>query len=383
MTKDTNVLVMIPGPTPVPESIRAEMARPIQAFGDPRFVQDYRELIDSLGAMMHCNGQAFPLAGTGTLAMEMAIANNTKKGDNVLLVSNGFFGDRFIDICTRKGLNVDVLSAEWGTCVTPEQIDAKLAEKDYALMTVTHVDTATAVVAPIEAIGKVAAKYPNTIYVVDGVAAEAAEYSNMETMNIDVLFTASQKAFGVCSGMFIVWASQKSLERRKSLGTIPEYYVDYEKWLPIMNDTSKYFATPAINLVWALKESVRLINEEGYENRCANHTKNAKAMAKAFEALGFTYLAQPDCRANTLSVLIYPEGVDDKKFRAAMLENGVVVAGSLAQYAGKSFRIGHMGYATKNDMITAISAVERSLAACGVAVEMGKGVGTYLAEMAK
>ena len=98
MNKNTDVLVMIPGPTPVVDSIRAEMARPIQAFGDPRFVADYRKLIDDLGVMMHCNGQAFPLAGTGTLAMEMAIANNTKRGDNVLIVSNGFFGDRFIDI---------------------------------------------------------------------------------------------------------------------------------------------------------------------------------------------------------------------------------------------------------------------------------------------
>lgn len=383
MNKNTDVLVMIPGPTPVVDSIRAEMARPIQAFGDPRFVADYRKLIDDLGAMMHCNGQAFPLAGTGTLAMEMAIANNTKKGDNVLIVSNGFFGDRFIDICERKGLNVDVVSAEWGDFVTAEQVEAKLNEKNYALMTVTHVDTATAVVAPIAEIGKVAAKHPETIYVVDGVAAEAAEYTNMEEMNIDVLFTASQKAFGVCSGMFIVWASKRSLERRKSLGTIPEYYVDYEKWMPVMTDTSKYFATPAINLVWAMNESVRIINEEGYETRCANHSKNAAAMAKACEAIGFKLLAKEGCRANTLSVLIYPEGVNDAQFRSAMLENGVVCAGALAQYAGKAFRLGHMGNTTKNEMVVALSAVERSLAACGVQVEMGKAVGTYLAEMAK
>ena len=276
-----------------------------------------------------------------------------------------------------------MISAEWGDFVTPAQIEAKLNEKSYALMTVTHVDTATAVVAPIAEIGKVAAKHPETIYVVDGVAAEAAEYTNMEEMNIDVLFTASQKAFGVCSGMFIVWASQRSLERRKTLGTIPEYYVDYEKWLPVMNDTSKYFATPAINLVWAMNESVRIINEEGYEARCEHHSKNAAAMAKAFEAIGFKLLAKEGCRANTLSVLIYPEGVNDAQFRAAMLENGVVCAGALAQYAGKAFRLGHMGNTTKNEMIVALSAMERSLAACGVPVEMGKAVGTYLAEMAK
>lgn len=112
MDKEKNVLVMIPGPTPVVDSVRAEMARPIQAFGDPRFVADYKKLIDDLGELFHCSGQTFPLAGTGTTAMEMAVSNVTKRGDNILIVSNGFFGDRFIEIAQRKGLNVDVLSAE-------------------------------------------------------------------------------------------------------------------------------------------------------------------------------------------------------------------------------------------------------------------------------
>ena len=380
---EKNVLVMIPGPTPVVESIRAQMARPIQAFGDPRFVADYKELITELGSLLNCSGMTFPLAGTGTLAMEMAIANTTKRGDNVLIVSNGFFGDRFIEICERKGLNVDVLSAEWGTIVTPEQIDKKLSEKDYAVVTVSHVDTSTAVVAPLADIGKVMAKHPNTLYIVDGVAATAGEYENVDEMGIDVLFTGSQKAFGVCSGMFVVWASKKALQRRKDLGTIPEYYVDFEKWIPIMENPAKYFATPAVNLVWAMLEATKIIKEEGLKARAERHTKNAAAMHKALESIGLRILADAGCRASTLSCVIYPEGVDDAKFRAAMLDEGVVIAGALGAYAGKAFRIGHMGNATENDMIVALSAVERSLKACGANVELGKAVGTYIAEMKK
>lgn len=380
---EKNVLVMIPGPTPVVESIRAQMARPIQAFGDPRFVADYKELITELGSLLNCSGMTFPLAGTGTLAMEMAIANTTKRGDNVLIVSNGFFGDRFIEICERKGLNVDVLGAEWGTVVTPEQIDKKLSEKDYAAVTVSHVDTSTAVVAPIAEIGKVMAKHPNTVYIVDGVAATAGEYENVDEMGIDVLFTGSQKAFGVCSGMFVVWASKKALQRRKDLGTIPEYYVDFEKWIPIMENPSKYFATPAVNLVWAMLEATKIVKEEGLKARADRHAKNAAAMHKALESIGLRILANAGCRASTLSCVIYPEGVDDAKFRAAMLDEGVVVAGALGAYAGKAFRIGHMGNATENDMIVALSAVERSLKACGANVELGKAVGTYIAEMKK
>ena len=375
---EKNVLVMIPGPTPVVDSIRAEMARDMQAFGDPRFVKDYKALIDQLGELFHCSGQAFPLAGTGTLAMEMAISNVTKRGDNVLIVSNGFFGDRFIEICERKGLNVDVLAAEWGTAVSPEEIDKKLAEKHYAAVTVTHVDTSTAVVAPIAAIGQVMAKYPDTMYIVDGVAATGAEYADVDGMNIDVMFTGSQKAFGVCPGMFILWAGKKALERRKSLGTIPEYYVDFEKWLPIMDNPAKYFATPAINLVWALKEATDIIAEEGLQARYERHKKNAQAVHKAVEAIGLTILAKPECRAVTLSDLIYPAGVDDAKFRAAMLDEGVVVAGALGAYAGKAFRLGHMGNITVNDMVWALGAVERALKACGADVKLGTAVGAYM-----
>ena len=379
--KKTHTLVMIPGPTPVVEPIRAEMAREIQAFGDPRFVADYKWLIDKLGELFNCSGQCFPLAGTGTLAMEMAIANVTKRGDNILICSNGFFGDRFIEIAERKGLNVDVISAEWGTTVSPEQVAKALEEKSYAAVTVSHVDTATGVVAPIEAIGEVLKKYPDTMYIVDGVAATGAEYADVDGYGIDILFPGSQKAFGVSSGMFILWASKAALERRESLGTIPEYFVDFKKWLPIMDNPAKYFATPAVNLVWAMKKATEIIEAEGLKARYERHVKNARAAQAAFEAMGFKILAQEGCRATTLTVAIYPEGVDDAKFRNMMFEEGVICAGALAQYAGKAFRLGHMGNIDKNDMVAAFGTVERCVKACGADVKLGTAVGTYLANM--
>lgn len=375
------VLVMIPGPTPVVESIRTEMGRPIQAFNDPRFVKDYKSVIDDLATMFNCRGKTFVLTGSGTLAMEMAIANTTKCGDNILIVSNGFFGDRFIDICKHKSLNIDVLSAEWGNYVTPEEIDKKLSEKNYAAMTVTHVDTSTGVVSPIAEIGKVVAKHPGVIYIVDSVAAAGGEYVNVGDMGIDILFTCSQKSFGVCPGILILWADKKALARRKELGTIPEYYIDFEKWIPIMDDPAKYFSTPSVNLIWALKESVAIIKEEGIKNRADRHRRNADAVVKAMESIGFRILAKPGCRTSTLSVAIYPEGVNDAKFRSIMMEEGVIVSGALGAYAGKAFRLGHMGNATENEIIVSLSAIERALKACGIAVEPGKAVGTYIAEI--
>ncbi len=373
-----DVLVMIPGPTPVIRPIQQEMSREIQAFGDPRFIADYRALIETLGQVFNCTGKTFALAGTGTLAMEMAIANSTRRGDAVLIISNGFFGDRFIDICERKGLEVDTIKAEWGDCVPAAEIAAKLQTKQYAAVTVTHVDTSTGVRAPIQEIGEIMRNYPNSIYIVDGVAATGGEYTDVDGMHIDLLFTGSQKAFGVCPGMFIVWASEKALARRKSLGVIPEYYIDFEKWLPVMDDPAKYFATPAINLVWALKKSTELIQQEGLLARYQRHEKNARALQTAFEVLGFQILAKPECRSVTLSNLLYPNCINDAAFRAAMLEEGVVVAGALAAYASRAFRVGHMGNITMNDMIRLLTAIERALNRCGHTVAYGSSVGAYM-----
>ena len=374
-------IVMIPGPTPVVRSIQDQMARETCAFGDSEFVKDYKEVIDGVRNLFQCDGQAFVLAGSGTMVMEMAIANSAKRGDNILVVSHGFFGDRFLDAIKRKGINVDVMQSEWGKVFSAEEIDKKLSEKDYAAVTVTHVDTATGAKADIESIGQMMKKHPGTIYIVDGVAASAGIDERMTDMNIDIILTGSQKAFGVAPGIAILCANQKSLARRKELGeTIPEFYVDYEKWLPIMNDPSKYFGTPPINLVWAMKESLRIINEEGIQNRYARHIKNAKAMRSALTALGFKILAEEGHQAETLSNVLYMDGVDDVTFRNLVQEEGIIVAGGLAAYAGKMFRIGHMGNVDTHDLVSSVAAIERTLYRIGIMKkeELGKGVAALL-----
>ena len=177
-------MVMIPGPTPVTKSIQDQMGREIQAFGDPRFVNDYKQLIDELGTLLNCSGITFPLAGTGTLAMEMSLSNVTKRGDNILIISHGYFGDRFAEIAERKGLKTDVMHSEWGKIVPVEDIESKLREKHYAAITVSHVDTSTGVLAPIAEIGDMMKRFPDTLFIVDGVAATGGEYTDVDRMNI-------------------------------------------------------------------------------------------------------------------------------------------------------------------------------------------------------
>ncbi|MDR2136679.1 MAG: alanine--glyoxylate aminotransferase family protein [Synergistaceae bacterium] len=373
----TPKLLMIPGPTPVVRSIQDQMARETVAFGDPGFVSDFKELVSDLKTLWRCDGEAFVVAGTGTMAMEMAVANVTRKDDNILICSHGFFGDRFIDICARKGLRVDVLKVPWGTVHTPEQIDAELSKKKYTALTVTHVDTSTGAIAPLQAIcDMLKTRHPEVLLIVDAVAA-AGGAESWSDWGIDVLFTCSQKAFGVAPGLAMLWASARAVEKRKALGTIPESYFDFERWIPVMQDPSKYWGTPAVNMIWALKEGLRIIKEEGLEERYARHVRQAGIFVSAMKALGFETAAAGKDRAPTLSIFFYPagSGLDDAAFRAKLAEEGVQSAGCLGDFAGKGFRLGHMGNIDKHVLVGTIASVERACVKCGCKIEPGKGLG--------
>ena len=373
----TKKLVMIPGPTPVVRSIQDQMGRETVAFGDPDFVSDFAEVVSDLKSLWKCSGEAFVVAGSGTLAMEMAIANVTKRGENVLVCSNGFFGDRFIDLCERKGLNVDVLQAKWGDSVTPESVLAQLALKEYQVVTVTHVETSTGVAAPVAEIARAVHENSPALFVVDGVAATGGVEETIDPMGIDVLLTCSHKAFGVAPGLAMVWAGKRAMEKRATLGRIPESYVDFDKWLPIMHNPAKYWGTPPINLIWALKESLRIMKEEGLEERYARHVRQGALVDAAMEAIGFTVAAKKPFRAPTLSVYLYPEGsgIDDARFRTVLADEGVQSAGCLGDFQGKGFRMGHMGNIDKHTLVSAVGAVERACVKCGYRIEFGKALG--------
>jgi aspartate aminotransferase-like enzyme len=381
----TKKLVMIPGPTPVVRSIQDQMGRETVAFGDPDFVADFAEVIGDLKTLWKCGGEAFVVAGSGTLAMEMAVANVAKRGENVLVCSNGFFGDRFIDLCERKGLNVDVLKARWGESITPENVAAQLARKDYQLVTVTHVETSTGVAAPVAEIARAVHETSSALLIVDGVAATGGVEETIDPMGIDILLTCSQKAFGVAPGLAMLWAGQRAMEKRATLGRIPESYVDFDKWLPIMHNPAKYWGTPPINLIWALKESLRIMKEEGLEERYARHARQGALVDAAMEAIGFTVAARKPYRAPTLSVYLYPEGsgIDDVQFRTVLADEGVQSAGCLGDFQGKGFRMGHMGNIDRHTLVSAVGAVERACFKCGYRIEFGKALGVLQEGLAR
>ncbi len=366
-------LLMIPGPSPVVPRILETLALPTVSHVGPDMARDLKEACENLKKIVFCdNGEPFIVAGAGTLSMEMAILNTAGPNDRVLVLSQGYFGERMAQICQTFGLAHDVLECAWGRAVTARELDRRLKAKDYNVVVCTHVDTATGACAPVEEYGQVLEK-TGSVFIVDGVCATGGIPERMEAWGIDVVLTAAQKCLGTPPGLAILVFSERAMEKRHGLASVPAYYSDILRWLPIMHDPSRYFSTPCVNEIRAFAEALRIVLEEGIEERFERHEAYGEAIRAGLGALGFSFFTDPSFLASTLSVVRYPDGVDDKAFRAGLNANGVVVAGGLAQTAGKVFRMGHMGNLTSAQVRLVIDAVEKTLAGLGRPVTPGAG----------
>ena len=372
-------IVAIPGPTPVREEILAALAEPTYGHGQAEFVEIYRRAIAGFRALVHAH-QAIVIGGAGTLAMEMALVNCLQPEDSLLVVSHGVFGDRFAQIGRRFRWNVRTLSPERpGQAVDPDELAEAVKSGGYRAVTVTHVDTSTGVRAPVDAYADVL-RSSDAYFILDGVCATAGLPEPMDEWGVDYLVTTSQKAIGVPPGFALLGLSERALDRRAEMGeSIGAYYADIANWLPIMSDPSGYFATPPTNMVVALERALRIIEAEGLEARIARHDLQGRAMRAAWSAIGLKLLAAPGVEAPTLSVLRYPEGVDDVAFRAAAEREGAFLAAGVGALKGHVFRVGHMGNATRGELLAVVSAVENGLLACGHQLPAGAGVGAAAA----
>lgn len=379
-------MLLIPGPTPVVDSIYEAMASETRGHTDPRFVAIYKNAIKQTRAMLQTDGEVFVVAGSGTIAMEMALVNTVVAGEKILVISQGYFGDRFITLGQAFGIEVDVLQAEWGKRVAPADVEAKLAEGHYKAVTITHADTSTGVAADLDVLVPIVKKH-GALVILDGVCATAAMEEDMSKTyghpdyKIDIILTGSQKAIGVPPGLAIVAFNQTALAARKQIDRVPAYYCDIYNWIPIMNDPSKYFATPPVNLIYGYDEGIRLVLEEGMSARITRHTAFGKAVRAALGEYGMTALADETVAASTLSCILYPDGVDDAAFRSALAKKGVIVAGALAHLAGKAFRIGHMGNTTEAMLEQAVRLIGDTLNDIGHVVDVVKAVERFKEEV--
>lgn len=363
-------MLLVPGPTPVVDEIYDALSSETMGHTDPRFAKIFKNSLDLCKQMFNTDGEVFVIAGSGTLAMEMAIINTVAPGEKILVVSHGYFGDRFIPLAKVFGIQVETLQAEWGQQISKELVEEKLAEGGFKAVTVTHVDTSTGVMANVADLVPVVKK-SGALFILDGVCASAAMDEDMQKTyghpdyKIDVVLTGSQKAIGVPPGLGIVAFGPKALAAREAMTSVVGYYTDIKNWLPVMNEPVKYFATPPVNMIFAFSKGMELVMAEGLNARYRRHSALGKAVRAGLTAFGMKPLASEDVAAPTLSCIIYPEGVNDVEFRSKLAAKGVIVAGALAALAGKAFRIGHMGNATEEMFVKALELVGETLQEMG------------------
>jgi aspartate aminotransferase-like enzyme len=368
-------LLMIPGPTNVDPRVLRAMCRPPLSHTSPEFAGIFKEALNNLKKVFMTESEVFVIAGSGTLALEMAIANTIEPGDKILNCVSGYFGNYFVEISRVFGAVPRVLEVEWGKAVKPKQVEEALKEDNYKAVTVTHVETSTGVFNPIKEIGEVVKRHSDAFYIVDTVSSLGGMEVRVDEWGIDVCASGSQKCIGVPPGLALIAVSQKTLEylekRKSKIGT---WYGSFKNWLPIMRDPTKYFATPAVNMIYALNESLKIIIEEGLENRFRRHHVLAESFRAAIDALNLKLVAEKENASNTVSAVYYPEKIDDNQFRSEMKKCGIVVAATLGPLKGKGFRVGHMGNVNQNDIFSLITAIETSLKRLGQEVEMGTGI---------
>ncbi len=381
-------LLMIPGPIEFTPEVLHAMGLATTSHLAANFVQAFGEALRRLREVFLCpNGQPFVVAGSGTLAMDMAAANLVEPGDRALVVNTGYFSDRFAAILRRYGAEViEVRAPEIGTAPPPETVEAALRGGGFKLITVTHVDTSTGVLTDVQTLAGLARAY-GALIAVDGVCSVAGEELRQEEWGIDLALTASQKAIGVPPGLALVVAGPRALEAFRSRQTpVANYYADWSEWLPIMeayeSGQARYFATPAVNLVWALNVSLGQILAEGLEKRFARHRRLASAFQEAMVALGLELVPRsPEVRAHTMSAIYYPEGVDASVI-GYIQEAGVIVAGGLhPEIRARYFRVGHMGAVSPADILATVGAIEQGLARAGYRFQAGSGVSAAQAAM--
>jgi alanine-glyoxylate transaminase/serine-glyoxylate transaminase/serine-pyruvate transaminase len=371
---------MIPGPIEIDEGVVRALGQSPKGHLDPDFIESFGRALERVRKIFGAEAsQPFIVAGSGTLAMEMAVANLIEPGDRAVVAEIGYFGARMADILERHGATVTRITAPPGDVPDPAAVLGAL--DGCKVLAITHVDTSTAVRNDVRALAALA-REKGALVVVDGVCSVGGEELAHDAWGIDVTLTASQKALGAPPGLAVLVASERALAAwRGRKRKVASYYADFAAWLPIMQAYEarqpKYFATPAVNLVEALDASLGLLLEDGVAERIEGHGRTARAFHAAWRAMELDGLPTKSTHAaHTLSAVYYPQGVDAKLIGAVRKE-GVVIAGGLHPALGpKYFRVGHMGACPPADVLHAIGAIERALASFG---HKPHGVGSAIA----
>jgi alanine-glyoxylate transaminase/serine-glyoxylate transaminase/serine-pyruvate transaminase len=374
-------LLMIPGPIEFEPAVMRAMGMPTTSHIAPEFIEIFGQALERTRKMfLSPQGQPFILPGSGTLGMDSVAANLVEPGDKALVINTGFFSRRYSDILERYGAHATNLDAPAvGDAPSLEAVEKELKSGRYEVMTVTHVDTSTGVCFDVKGLAGLAQEC-EVLLIVDGVCSLAAEELRMDEWGVDVALTASQKAVGTPPGLALIVAGPKAMKVFRQRKTpVRSYYADWNNWLPVMEAyearTPAYFGTPAVNLVWALNESLKIILAEGLYARWERHRRMSTALRAGIKAMGLSVVpVRAELQAVTITPPYYPKGVGPSLL-GLVKEAGVIVAGGkVPEIKSQYFRIGHMGSVSEIDVLATVGAIEIGLARAGYRYDVGAGV---------
>ncbi|CAN5258768.1 alanine--glyoxylate aminotransferase family protein [soil metagenome] len=350
-----------PGPTPIPPAVREAQAQQMIDHRGTEFGLMLRETSAGLAELIGTEGEVLLLTGSGSGALEAAIVNTLSPGDRVLSVNIGSFGDRFAKIATVFGADVSRFDVDWGNAADPATLRDRLAQDEpYRAVLVTHNETSTGVANPMQALAEVVRAAPgDPLLLVDGISGLGAMPFEMDAWGVDLVVTASQKAWMASPGIAIAALGERAVAAGEA-ARMPRFYWDFAEardWAG--KDQTPW--TPAITVLYGLRVGVQRLREEGRDRTWRRHAALARRVAGGFEALGLRLVASPQDRSNTVTAAWVPEGIEWGPFNAAMRAAGLVIAGGQGQWTGRILRFGHMGEVGIDEMAKALAIMGRTL----------------------
>jgi aspartate aminotransferase-like enzyme len=357
-----------PGPTPVPPPVLAALAEPVLHHRGPDFRLVYSRCLERLKAVCRTEREVLLFTSSGTGLMESAVANLVSPGDRVLVVSAGYFGERWTDLAHAYGADVDELAYAWGEAPGAADLAARLDGHDVVFL--THSETSTGVVADLQALAA-AAKDSGALVAVDAVSSLGAVPLETDAWGLDVVVSGSQKALMAPPGLALVAVSERGWARR---GAAPRFYFDWERTRAAQEQLDAAF-TPATSLVVALDVALGLLLEEGLQAAFERHVRLGRACRAGVRAMGLELFSPDDDSASVVTAIRAPEGIDSGELVLALRDRfGITLAPGQGPLKGKIFRIGHIGWFDVFDITTALAALELALTEARAEIELGVAV---------
>lgn len=370
-------ILLGPGPSDVHPRVLQAMATPLLGHLDPEFVKIMNETQAMLRyAFQTSNKLTIPVSGTGSAGMETTVVNLIEPGDKMIVCVNGVFGQRMVDVAQRAGAQVTQIDRPWGQVFDPQQIREAAQRVKPKVIGIVHAETSTGAWQPMEELGAIAHD-AGALLLMDCVTSLGGVPVLLDQWGVDAAYSGTQKCLSCPPGLSPVSFSQRAVDAIKSRKTkVQSWYLDMSMVERYWGEERFYHHTAPISMNYALREALRLVCEEGLENRWARHLRNHKALKAGLSTLGISYASDERHTLPQLNAVRIPAGVEDLPVRKKLLSDfGIEIGGGLGDLKGKAWRIGLMGHASRpENVLTFLAALEQSLATAGAKIAAGSSI---------